>query len=166
MNRSSKPVLVLPWNFFRPWIAFLYNVFLYYFQNCFRRLLQCDVYKIKVLMKLFKQSFLLLTRSILCTFFFFFFATLELNFINIFTYKFFVWQLFLCTCDIHVTRKKLPKRHSYEKNVKKMLVKLTPDLPLPTPTILAYFVFCFSLIIQMWSHQSHLRRHITSRRGL
>ncbi len=33
------------------------------------------------------------------------------------------WQLFY----VHVTKEKLPKRHSYEKFVRKMLMKLTPD---------------------------------------
>jgi len=46
-----------------------------------------------------------------------------------FTYEFFVQtlfqQLFLCTCNVHVTKKKLPKRRAYEKNAQKMLMKLT-----------------------------------------
>ncbi len=35
-------------------------------------------------------------------------------------------QLFTCTRNVHVTRKKLPKWCSYEIFVRKMLMKLTP----------------------------------------
>jgi len=42
-----------------------------------------------------------------------------------FMYKFFKQTLFWHFFYIHVTREKLPKRHSYEKFVRKMLMKLT-----------------------------------------
>ncbi len=59
------------------------------------------------------------------------------NFINILSNKFFVrmlfWQLFLWLCSYI---EKLPKRRSYEKLIRKMLMKLTPSVDkLQTKTV-------------------------------
>ncbi len=49
----------------------------------------------------------------------------SVNFINILRTNFFVRTSFLQFFYVHVTREKLPKQHSYEKFVCKMLMKLT-----------------------------------------
>jgi len=64
-----------------------------------------------------------------------------------FTYKFFVRTLFFY---VHVTRKKLPKRHSYEKFVHKTLMKLTPGPCLISPTLYSIYVTLLQKSVRTW----------------
>jgi len=48
------------------------------------------------------------------------------NFINILHTNFLYERRFSSFFYVHVTREKLPKRHSYKKFARKMLMKLTP----------------------------------------
>jgi len=61
------------------------------------------------------------------------------NFINILRTCFFVWTLFFY---VHVTRKKLPKRHLYEKFACLTLMKLTPTKNENADATHLSFFFC------------------------
>jgi len=86
------------------------------------------------------------------------------NFINVLRANFFYKSLFGSFFYLHVTRAKLPKRHSYKKFARKMLMKLTPKRQNKSENIFQIlFLKRISRLFFCFEKLSNLLRKITLR---